>query len=288
MSNKLTYIIAGSLVLVMFLTAFFSMKETSLTFDELAHIPAGYSYLTEQDYRINPEHPPLVKDIAALPLLFLDLNFPNGDQTWLQTDSAPAWWVQFDLGTKFIYGSDNNPKEIIFWSRIPMIAILLLFGLFLFKWVKELAGNVSALAVLALFSFSPAFLSNGVLVTNDVGAAFGAVLTTYFWLKFLHDPKRLNVILAGLFFGLAMLCKFSMVLLIPFFGIITIIYSLLISQPQKKIQNLFLYTAKAVLVGLIALIFVVLPLYQFHISNYPAEQQKRDTISDLTSEKFKP
>jgi len=79
-----------------------------------------------------------------------------------------------------------------------------------------------------------------------------------------------------------------MVLLIPFFGIITIIYSLLTAQPQKKIRNLFLYVVKAVLVGLIALIFVVLPLYQFHISNYPAEQQKRDTISDLTSEEFKP
>src|SRR4030042_1870231 len=128
MSNKLTYIIAGFLIFVMFLTAFFSMKETSLTFDELAHIPAGYSYLTEQDYRINPEHPPLLKDIAALPLLFLDLNFPSKDQTWLQTDSAPAWWVQFDLGTKFIYGSDNNPKEIIFWSRIPTIAIFLFLG----------------------------------------------------------------------------------------------------------------------------------------------------------------
>ena len=33
-------------------------------------LPAGYSYLHWDDYRLNPEHPPLVKKLAALPLLW--------------------------------------------------------------------------------------------------------------------------------------------------------------------------------------------------------------------------
>jgi hypothetical protein len=78
------------------------------------------------------------------------------------------------------------------------------------------------------------------------------------------------------------------VLLIPFFAVITIIYSLLISPPKKKLQDLFGYITKAAMVGLIALIFVILPVYQLHIQNYPAEQQKRDTTADLISEDFKP
>ena len=42
-----------------------SMRVKSATFDEAAHLPAGYTYLTLRDYRLNPEHPPLVKTLAA-------------------------------------------------------------------------------------------------------------------------------------------------------------------------------------------------------------------------------
>lgn len=39
------------------------------TSDETIYLPAGYTYLKWHDYRINTEHPPLVKKLAALPLL---------------------------------------------------------------------------------------------------------------------------------------------------------------------------------------------------------------------------
>jgi hypothetical protein len=42
---------------------------SSPTSDETAHLAAGYSYLVAHDYRVNPEHPPLAKMFAALPLL---------------------------------------------------------------------------------------------------------------------------------------------------------------------------------------------------------------------------
>src|SRR5262249_39940570 len=37
--------------------------------DETAPLVAGSSYLVTHDYRLNPEHPPLAKMYAALPLL---------------------------------------------------------------------------------------------------------------------------------------------------------------------------------------------------------------------------
>jgi hypothetical protein len=45
-------------------------RNSSATYDEVAHLPAGYSYLRWHDYRMNPEHPPLIKKLAALPLLW--------------------------------------------------------------------------------------------------------------------------------------------------------------------------------------------------------------------------
>ena len=51
MPNRLTNLIAIFLLMTMFASGFFSMRGISTTMDELAHIPAGYSYLSQKDYR---------------------------------------------------------------------------------------------------------------------------------------------------------------------------------------------------------------------------------------------
>ncbi|MCK4453814.1 glycosyltransferase family 39 protein [Candidatus Parcubacteria bacterium] len=269
MSNRLTYIIAGILLFVMFFTAFLSIRDDSLTFDEVSHIPSGYSYLTQKDYRLNAEHPPLIKDLAAIPLLFLDLNFPKDHSSWLQ-EGNPVWWLQFDFGNQFLYHSENDPDKILLWSRLPMILLLILLGLLIFLWTKSCFGNKAALLALFLFSFSPTFLAHGRLVTTDVGAAFGVVLAIVFWLKFLKEPLKKNIVLAGLAFGVSMLLKFSLILLLPFFGIITLIYALY----EKKLLK---YIVLSFLVLIIGMVFIVWPVYQYHILNYPIERQIRDT-----------
>jgi len=282
-SSKKTNLIALILLAIMAVTAILSMKEAALTFDELAHIPAGYSYLTKQDYRINPEHPPLIKDIPAIPLLFLNLNFPDDQQVWLQEESAPAWWVQFDLGNRFLYYSDNNPREIIFWSRLAMILLLIFLGWLLFYWTKKKWGNTVGLGVLALFSFSPTFLAHGRLVNTDVGAVLGVLIAIIFWLKFLQLPNWKNIFLAGIGFGIAMIFKFSLIILIPFFVIITPFYAILFSEKNKILKSIIRYAGKGILAAAIGVIFVIWPVYQFHVWNYPPEQQLRDTIADIVN-----
>ncbi|PJA02305.1 hypothetical protein COX73_01470 [bacterium (Candidatus Gribaldobacteria) CG_4_10_14_0_2_um_filter_36_18] len=279
MSNRLTNLIAVGLLSLMFLLAFFSTKEMSATMDELAHIPAGYSYLSQKDFRLNPEHPPLIKDLAAFPLLFLNLNFPEDHPSWTEGVNQ-QWW----FGNQFLYQSGNNPDQILFWARIPMILILLLLGWFLFYWARKIGGNIMAISVLFLFAFSPTFLAHGRLVTTDVGAALGVVLATYFWLKWLKNPSKKNIILAGIIFGLAMLLKFSLVLLVPFFAIITLAYAWLDTHNFKKVLK---YIGLAVLVGIIGLI-VIWPVYQFHLLNYPLEKQFNDARYTLESNKLKP
>ena len=284
MTNKITYVFAFFLLLTMFIVSLSSMSQSSLTFDELAHIPAGYSYLKYQDYRVNPEHPPLVKNIPAVPLLFLDLNFPNNHSLWTQKEEAPAWWVQFDLGREFIYRSGNNPREIIFWSRFAMIILLLLIGCFLFYWARKIGGNIVALGTLVLFSFSPNFIAHGQLVNTDIGAVLGTLIGIFFWIKFLKTPNWKNIFSAGIAFGIAMILKFSLILLIPFFIIITVIYAIYFRKSEEKIiKSIIDYTWKSLLVALIGVVFIIWPIYQLHILNYPPEQQLRDTIADISN-----
>jgi len=276
-SNKTTNLIAFALLSIMLVTACLSYLNDSTTMDELAHISAGYSYLSQQDFRINPEHPPLIKDLAALPLMFLNLNFPSDSPAW--TDDINGQW---ELGWDFLYNSNNNADQILFWSRLTMVLTLVFLAWFLFFWVKKEFGNKLALFVLTLFSFSPSFIAHGRLVTTDVGATLGFVLALYFWLKFLRNPSKKNVIVAGLIFGFAMLLKFSLILLLPLFVIITLVYVSL----NKK--NLLKYIWLSLLVGVIGTVFVILPVYQLHVLNYPVERQLADTVALLESSPLGP
>jgi len=266
MANRITNIIAGILLLIMFLLAFFSVRGDSLTMDERPHLSAGYSYLTQKDMRLNPEHPPLLKDLAAIPLLFIgDINFPSEISAW--KDEVNSQW---DFGTIFFYNSGNPAEKMIFWGRIPMVILLIVLGFYVFKWTRKLIGNKGALLSLFLFTFSPTLLAHGRLVTTDVGAAAGIFIATYYFIKSLQNPTKKNIIIAGLVFGIAQLLKFSVILLVPFFGLLALIWWFIKS-------GTLIQTLKILVLVFVIGFALVWPVYQFHVWNYPPEKQVADT-----------
>jgi len=266
MSDKTTNIVAGLILAFVFVISFFAVKGDSLTMDELPHLSAGYSYLTQKDMRLNPEHPPLLKDLAALPLLFIrDIKFPAEVKSWQEEING-----QWDFGREFLFRSGNPADQMIFWGRIPMILILILLGFFLFKWAKELFGNKAALLSLIFFALSPTFLAHGSLITTDVGAAAGILIASYYFLKALQSPNKKNIIIAGLAFGLAQLLKFSVILLVPLFGFLALVWWL-----QKK--GALKQTIKTLILVFLIGFLLIWPVYQYHTLNYPPEKQLADS-----------
>src|SRR5215472_7992782 len=76
-------VVFGALVL-MALLAIGSFRQESLTFDEVTHIPSGLAYWQQHDTRLNIEHPPLLKMIAAFPLLFADIRADYSDKSFCE------------------------------------------------------------------------------------------------------------------------------------------------------------------------------------------------------------
>src|SRR5437762_12929280 len=54
----------------------------SVTVDEVSHIGAGVSYLERLDLRMNPEHPPLAKVLAAIPLVIRGVRADYNHISW--------------------------------------------------------------------------------------------------------------------------------------------------------------------------------------------------------------
>ena len=250
----------------MFFLAVFSIKNDSLTMDELPHLPAGYSYLTQKDMRINPEHPPLIKDIAAIPLLFMkNLNFPKENKSWT-TDINGQW----DFGNQFLFKSGNSADEMIFYGRMMMILVLMVFAVLLFYFVYKNFGGPVAILSLFLFCFSPTILAHGRLVTTDIGASFGVFLTIFTFFNFLKNPSKKNILFASLALAFAEFAKFSNIILFPYLIIITFIWWLINRKDFKKLA------LNLILIFVLTFIFI-LPIYQYHVLNYPLEKQFSDT-----------
>ncbi len=232
----------STLIVSLILGTFFLLSlslswQEAATFDERAHIPAAYSSVRYGDMNLNPEHPPLLKDLAGFPLQFMDLSFPTDSAEW--QDGVNEQWT---LGTKFLFKSGNDADRIIFWARIPIILVALLLGFLVYRWTKELAGTAAGLFALLLYATDPNIIAHGHYVTTDLGIAAGVFGALYLFVRFLRKPTTGNTILLGIGLGIAQLIKFSAVLLYPYFGLVILLYALSRSKPdtEKDSKALFL------------------------------------------------
>jgi len=267
-------LIAGVLVAAASIIAVASAWHDSPIVDEIPHIGAGYSYIAGQTYEFNPEHPPLAKDLAGLALLPLGLN-PQIIPA-VNSDNQPNGVNdQWNFGRQLIYHSNVNPIAIVHAAKLPLIVLFIFSAILVFAWTKRTYNPRAALLAVFLFSFCPTIIAHSRFVTTDIAALFGVLFSTYFFVRYLQEQNTANFWLASLSFGVALLTKFSTFLLVPFFVLTAIAWAW--SHHDRWFQSTWRLTVKSILVMAVGFVIVVGPVYQFHILNYPASQQKSDT-----------
>lgn len=258
-SSSVKYTAAGIMGVAVIL-ALASVWHDSIVVDEDPHIGAGYSYIEKQDMRLNPEHPPLAKDLAGIPLLFLNLKQDAFQTKFWQTDVNGQW----EFGRRLIYNSGNNADLIAHVVKIAMMLFFVVAGWLVFRWTRERYGDKAGLLALTLFAFSPTVMAHARFVTTDVAALVGVLAATYTFVRYLKNPTRNNFWLAAVVFGIALLTKFSTILLVPFFVLLALLWH------WRTIH-------KTLLLMFLGLLVVVGPVYFFHTFNYPPIRQHADT-----------
>ena len=178
------------------------------TWDEGIHIAAGYAYLTRGDYRWNDEHPPLAKLMSALPLKRMGLVLPVEGEAWRKNDEVR-------LGIEFLYQSPVSADRILFAARSMTMLLSLLFLGALAWWTRRRFGAVAALLAVTLCAFDPNLIAHGRYVTTDLPVTVFYFFTCVLWVEYLENGRPRNLALAAAAFALAMVTKFSAVLLIP-------------------------------------------------------------------------
>ncbi len=185
------------------------MSTTAATYDEPAHVSAAWTHLVLHDYRLSPDHPPLVKSLAAVPLLFLDVRMDTQDLAWRK---HLIW--RFARHWLYVW---NDGARLLFWSRLPIVFLGALLLLAIFLWTRVRFGRGPASVAVILAAFSPDLLAHGRLVTTDLGAAAFIFFAVVALDALLRRPTPLRVVLSGLALGAALAAKMSAFALGPIF-----------------------------------------------------------------------
>ncbi len=275
--HKLYKILPFTIIVSALVLAISSVWDDSPIVDEIPHIGSGYSYVIKGDMRLNPEHPPLAKDLAGIALSFLDLKQTAFDTHFWKTDINGQW----EFGRNLLFNSGNDAIKAVHVAKLPELIFFILSGVIIFVWTKKLYGEKAALIALFLFSFSPTVIAHSRFVTTDVPALFGILSSSFFFIKYLKDTTRKNLIVAGLVLGVAELTKFSVFLVVPYFLGLALFYGF--TSGRSTVMGKLHYLFNTVLIIIIGYIFVVWPVYGLHIRNYPPELQKYQTAYQLGS-----
>lgn len=250
-----------------------SVRLDTLTTDEGLYIPTGYHYLTTGNARIGFEHPPLMREIAALPLLFLNLR-PTAQ--YINSNNRDLNSVVWEFGDYFIHNQAVSPEMILLLTRIPMVlfTVLFLYLVFTFSY-RELGFNTAILSLL-FTALSPYVLAHGRLVTLDVPTASAALTSIYSFVMLLKQPSKKTLLIAGLALGISQLIKFSMLALVPFLALVTFLHFLIYKQKLKHYVTSLLGTC-------ILAFLVVYVYYSFHLFDYSSVQHSQDIAHVLST-----
>lgn len=189
-----------ALVVQFLLLAGIQAWQDSLTVDEPFYISAGYTGLTEQDLRINFEHPPLPKLLAAVPaVLFGDVIVPK-ETFWDHGDTIPFAHTVIDANR-------DDLQELAFLFRVvPLLegaaigVLLYLIGRRLFGWR---AGLVSA----SLWLTSPLAVGFSHLNGLDIPGALVLLLLTQLTLRYLERTSWARLGWLAMAAGVALLTR---------------------------------------------------------------------------------
>jgi len=187
----------------------------SVAIDELAHIGAGVSYWQKLDLRFNPEHPPLVKLLAAVPLVARGVraDYRGHIWTWSGQGFFNPMLAEFPFGA-WVVTRWNDRDATLRWARLPMLLILLATGLLIYLYGERLAGGWGGAFALCWFATMPAFLTFGPLVLTDTAVALFSLAALWTFATMWRDQSPRATRRFALALTLALLSKFSAGLLL--------------------------------------------------------------------------
>lgn len=233
-----------SLLLLFALQSLSAITSKSATFDEVQYFGIGKYLLSEHKWDIMGAilHPPLSYYLNSLPLLFVNEDKKLWNYDVKERDLKFLGAIDYYRGQELLSASFNKGDRLLIACRCMTLALTLLLGIYVYRFSALLFGDKGGLLSLLFFSFCPNMLAFSGICVPDMPLTVFTLLSVYYFWRALHEESRALPFFAGLTLGLALLCKFTALLLIPL---------------EASLALFFIYRLKRNLLPRLLLIFAV-------------------------------
>ncbi len=257
--RKYLWLAVAALLVLQATLALIIVHRESLTFDEDDHMFAGYMMWKAGDYGLNPEHPPLVKLLATVPIL--------ADHLWVPPPRDHAFFKAeaYLNGRDWLARNDGDRNQLVFKMRVSAELLALGLCLLVFLTAREWFGDAAGFVALILVVFDPNMLAHSALVTTDIGVSCFFVAAIWTFYRFASRPTIIRLLIAGVATGLLLATKHSGILIGPMF-VCLIAWEVLTAKGAERKRTALRLTG-----GLCAIVVVsVLVLWCFYGFRYTA------------------
>jgi len=145
-------------------------RRASLTFDELAYIPAGHAQWLTGETRLNPEHPAFAKWLAGLLPWLLEPRFEP------QLLPGFAELDQWRFGVSYFTRAGVTVETNVYLARLPTVWLGGALVLVVASLARRLMGSLGAVAAALACVTCPPLLAHFSLATTDGCLTFFTLL----------------------------------------------------------------------------------------------------------------
>jgi hypothetical protein len=257
-----------------------SAATMTATFDEPAHLAAGWYTWQSGQCNLYTVNPPLVKTLAASPLLLV-----GAETDWSELSRPPSRG-EIDVGDDFVRANGSRIHQLIRYARWACLPFSLIGAWGCYVWSHKLFGVEAGITALILWCFSPTILGNGALITADVAAGAAGVLAGFSFWYWLRQPSWERAFLNGAALGFCWLVKLTWVILPAIWLIVWLVSRCIWRLNERHMRTELLQGSVSVLIGLAVLnagyalegTFTPLKDFQFHsslLNGLPAQSPPR-------------
>ncbi len=191
----------------------------SPTLNEPGHLVAGLSYWKFGRFDVYSVNPPLVKLVAALPVMAVGY-----EEDWSAFRSGLGARSEFAMGDDFVAANRERSFFLFMIARWACIPFSWIGALVCYAWARDLFGRPSGVVAAAIWCFEPNILAHASLITSDAaGAALGVAACYTFW-RWLKHPTWTQAAMTGVVLGLAELTKTTLIIFYPLWPLMWMIY----------------------------------------------------------------
>jgi hypothetical protein len=243
------------------------------TIDEAYHIAAGVSYVRYADFRINPEHPPLIK--LWVGTLISATGFRLSSIRSFADKADERDFAEQDVYLKNDFNSVQRRARIAMWMMNGLLLVALAFA------VRRAFGPGVALGTLLFLAIDPTVAAHLPVVMTDLPVSLLSATALALAVRAFQDWTWADLCACSVALGLALSTKHSAPIFFFFVALTGTVLAFAVPVSRPEHSRLFRFAKLAVM-----MVGALIVLWGFYLFRFTESSTEREVFNRSLADKI--